>query len=712
MLPHAGPRGGAGRDGGAGRRAGRRRRRHAVAGAGGPGRDADPADLDRAAARGRRPARHGAAPAGDRARRCRWSGRCAWATAGWRGSTAAGPGAPERLDQALAELRLVAQPKPRLPMGFARLAGGRVVVLMDGAAPPGGAGGASAHAGTLAFEMSVGRQRLVVQRRAGAGLRRRLGARCRGRRRRSRPSRSTAAPRRASRRRGSPRAPSGRGSSTGRRWSRCGRRRTPPGSGCSRPRTATSRATACCTSGGCYVDARGQELRGEDILTVADARAREPVRAGGARAAGSASPRASTCTRRSAPELDEGRQLVLLTLPSGEVWMFRAGGGALALEDSVYFDPAAPAPLPDEAGGCPRRGGRVSGPDHLVLRPRRRGARRDLTAAHGPPAARSRRRMFPDLVPIRRALISVSDKTGLADLGRGAGGARGRAPLHRRHRAGAARRRAAGARRVRASPAFPRCWTAGSRRCTRWCTAACSRVRDDRRPRGGAGRVRHRADRPPRRQPLPVRGDGRGGRATTTTASRTSTSAARRCCARRPRTTRFVTVVTDVEDYAPLLAELERTRRRDLARASAAASALTAFGRTAAYDAAVSAWLAGALGEAAPRRRSFAGHAGADAALRREPAPGGGLLPRRQRAGPGVATARQLQGKALSYNNINDTDAAFELVAEFAPADGPACAIIKHANPCGVARGGDACSRPTAPPTTATAPRPSAASSR
>ena len=55
---------------------------------------------------------------------------------------------------------------------------------------------------------------------------------------------------------------------------------------------------------------------------------------------------------------------------------------------------------------------------------------------------------------------------------------------------------------------------------------------------------------------------------------------------------------------------------------------------------------------------------------------------------PGVATARQLQGKALSYTNINDTDAAFELVAELDPAGGPACAIIKHANPCGVARGG------------------------
>jgi phosphoribosylaminoimidazolecarboxamide formyltransferase/IMP cyclohydrolase len=53
----------------------------------------------------------------------------------------------------------------------------------------------------------------------------------------------------------------------------------------------------------------------------------------------------------------------------------------------------------------------------------------------------------------------------------------------------------------------------------------------------------------------------------------------------------------------------------------------------------------------------------------------------------GVATARQLQGKALSYNNINDTDAAFELVSEFDPKAGPACAIIKHANPCGVATG-------------------------
>ena len=53
----------------------------------------------------------------------------------------------------------------------------------------------------------------------------------------------------------------------------------------------------------------------------------------------------------------------------------------------------------------------------------------------------------------------------------------------------------------------------------------------------------------------------------------------------------------------------------------------------------------------------------------------------------GVATAKQLQGKELSYNNINDTDAAFELIAEFDPKAGPACAIIKHANPCGLATG-------------------------
>jgi phosphoribosylaminoimidazolecarboxamide formyltransferase/IMP cyclohydrolase len=148
---------------------------------------------------------------------------------------------------------------------------------------------------------------------------------------------------------------------------------------------------------------------------------------------------------------------------------------------------------------------------------------------------------------------------------------------------------------------------------------------------------------------------------------------------------RFVTVVTDVEDYPALLAELDRhdgATNADLRERLA----LTAFGRTAAYDAAVSGWLSGALGEPAPRRRAIAGRLAE--ALRYGENPHQGAAFYRDGGGrPGVATARQLQGKALSYNNINDTDAAFELVAEFDPADGPACAIIKHANPCGVARG-------------------------
>lgn len=147
----------------------------------------------------------------------------------------------------------------------------------------------------------------------------------------------------------------------------------------------------------------------------------------------------------------------------------------------------------------------------------------------------------------------------------------------------------------------------------------------------------------------------------------------------------FVNVVTDVQDYDALLAELDANDgqttlafRRKLAQ--------TAYGRTAAYDTAVSTWMAGAIDLDTPRRRSFAGelvqtlrygeNSHQEAAFYTD---GSGR--------PGVATAKQLQGKELSYNNINDTDAAFELVAEFDPANGPAVAIIKHANPCGVAVG-------------------------
>ncbi len=149
----------------------------------------------------------------------------------------------------------------------------------------------------------------------------------------------------------------------------------------------------------------------------------------------------------------------------------------------------------------------------------------------------------------------------------------------------------------------------------------------------------------------------------------------------------FVSVITDVSDYDALLAELDahdgRTTlafRRRLAR--------TAYETTAAYDAAVSGWMAGEAGDAQgpmPRHRVICGTLARGLRYGENP---------HQRAAfytdgsarPGVATAQQHQGKALSYNNINDTDAAFELVAEFDPADGPACVIVKHAGPCGVAR--------------------------
>lgn len=146
----------------------------------------------------------------------------------------------------------------------------------------------------------------------------------------------------------------------------------------------------------------------------------------------------------------------------------------------------------------------------------------------------------------------------------------------------------------------------------------------------------------------------------------------------------FVNVVTDPEDYAALLAQLdENDGATDYAFRQQLA--LTAYSRTAAYDAAVSAWMATALNNDTPRRRAFAG------TLKQTLRYGENS---HQKAAfyvdgssrEGVATAVQHQGKELSYNNINDTDAAFELVAEFGT-DTPACAIIKHANPCGVSVG-------------------------
>lgn len=142
----------------------------------------------------------------------------------------------------------------------------------------------------------------------------------------------------------------------------------------------------------------------------------------------------------------------------------------------------------------------------------------------------------------------------------------------------------------------------------------------------------------------------------------------------------FVTVVADTMDYASVMEAMEKTKGSttlDLRRRLAA----NAYQRTAAYDAAIGNWFAGVLSDSFPRRIILAGE-------RREILRYG-ENPHQKAAfyvdgshRPGVATATQIQGKDLSYNNLNDTDAAFELVAEFGP---PAIAIIKHANPCGVA---------------------------
>ncbi|SHI82940.1 bifunctional phosphoribosylaminoimidazolecarboxamide formyltransferase/IMP cyclohydrolase [Wenxinia saemankumensis] len=149
-----------------------------------------------------------------------------------------------------------------------------------------------------------------------------------------------------------------------------------------------------------------------------------------------------------------------------------------------------------------------------------------------------------------------------------------------------------------------------------------------------------------------------------------------------------VTVIVDPQDYEGLLAELE-AQDGATSRAFRERMALTAFSRTAAYDAAVSGWMAGAFAQGQPRRRAFAGTLRQGLRYGENPHQSAAFYADGS-ARPGVATATQLQGKELSYNNINDTDAAYELVAEFGgegPGDRPACVIVKHANPCGVALG-------------------------
>jgi phosphoribosylaminoimidazolecarboxamide formyltransferase/IMP cyclohydrolase len=148
-----------------------------------------------------------------------------------------------------------------------------------------------------------------------------------------------------------------------------------------------------------------------------------------------------------------------------------------------------------------------------------------------------------------------------------------------------------------------------------------------------------------------------------------------------------VAVVVEPSDYAAVVEELGQ-HRGGTTLALRKRLAAKAYARTAAYDAAISNWFAGKLNDPAPAYRAFGGTLAEALRYGENPHQNAAFY----RGGPprfGIATARQVQGKQLSYNNLNDTDAAYECVAEFDPRRAAACVIVKHANPCGVGEAAD-----------------------
>ena len=144
-----------------------------------------------------------------------------------------------------------------------------------------------------------------------------------------------------------------------------------------------------------------------------------------------------------------------------------------------------------------------------------------------------------------------------------------------------------------------------------------------------------------------------------------------------------VVVLTEPGQFAEVQLEIAAKGGTGLGTRRRLAAA--AYARTAAYDAAIGTWFAGQQGEAFPPRLAFAGQLRQTLRYGENPHQAAAFYLDGS-ARPGIATAQQVQGKELSYNNLNDTDAAFECVAEV---DRPAIVIVKHANPCGVAVGED-----------------------
>ncbi|MEN8730905.1 MAG: bifunctional phosphoribosylaminoimidazolecarboxamide formyltransferase/IMP cyclohydrolase, partial [Desulfuromonadales bacterium] len=148
-----------------------------------------------------------------------------------------------------------------------------------------------------------------------------------------------------------------------------------------------------------------------------------------------------------------------------------------------------------------------------------------------------------------------------------------------------------------------------------------------------------------------------------------------------------VTVVVDPADYALVIDEMN-ANHGDVSRATNFRLALKVYQRTSAYDAAISNWLGRRVdAESAdfPSALSFQFQRAEIMRYGENPHQKAAFYIERDIQEASIATARQLQGKQLSYNNIADTDAALECVKQFS--EGPACVIVKHANPCGVAYG-------------------------
>ncbi|MCR4268148.1 bifunctional phosphoribosylaminoimidazolecarboxamide formyltransferase/IMP cyclohydrolase [Nitratireductor sp. ZSWI3] len=289
----------------------------------------------------------------------------------------------------------------------------------------------------------------------------------------------------------------------------------------------------------------------------------------------------------------------------------------------------------------------------------------------------------PDLVPVRRALLSVSDKSGIVELARALAG-RGVEIVSTGGTSAALAREGIAVRDVSELTGFPEIMDGRVKTLHPGVHGGLLGIRDD--AEHAEAMKTHAID--PidllviNLYPFEQVRFGGGDYPTTVENIDIGGPAMLRAAAKNHA---YVAVVTEPADYQRILGALEENGgslpyglRQELAA--------KAFARTAAYDAAISGWFAEALKIEAPAFRAVGGKLKEVMRYGENPHQAAGFYVTGE-ARPGVATATQLQGKQLSYNNINDTDAAFELVSEFSPERSAAVAIIKHANPCGVAEG-------------------------